>query len=302
MFLSVVSGRTQHSVDTTLYWLNGVEIVEEVTGNLGDYFFQYYVPEADGYIRSFDFNFSNLPDVTGCGLAIWVFSTNYMNWQEIETSVIADSCGAGQLGYYLNSGDLSITEGEWVRGGINTTMDADPEFNYDPILDQMEPSFGSFSMSVEPNGYDEGIFSINLMESSTTYNFFENQPLALVVRISCQQNLQADSAETAMAFNAAEMIMNPQPCLKFFNIIDSPEGRCGVDDWGWYIQRRVLDWSVNVTYSGVLDVELNPQVSEKTKQLNILSVSPNPANPILLRESPIHCLLGRMLRSIFMII
>ena len=82
-----------------LTWLADQNPNTNFGGWTNAYFFEYYVPAADGYISSIDFNFSDLPQVTGGGMSIWIFNIAY-DWEEIATDEIADGCGNSHLGYY----------------------------------------------------------------------------------------------------------------------------------------------------------------------------------------------------------
>ncbi|MBC8374897.1 MAG: T9SS type A sorting domain-containing protein [FCB group bacterium] len=262
--------------DTTLSWLNGIEADVDLGGYHYDYFFEYFIPEADGYINSIDFNFSDLPDIPGCGIGITIFFTDYPDWDEIETCVIADSCGAGHLGYYLNENALGISSGEWIQGGINTLDGAIPGFNYDPLDGQLWPAFGRGSLSLEPNELDEGLVNFDLMHYITDSSILANTPLAIVVQLFCQDSSVLDSTQTRMGFYSAQLDQEPQPCLKFFHPQSNPNGNCGEDDWGWYIQSHVWDWRVNVTYTGPLGID---PLGALPNRPEIISIFPNPFNP-----------------------
>jgi hypothetical protein len=38
--------------------------------------------------------------------------------------------------------------------------------------------------------------------------------------------------------------------MKFYSTISSPDGRCGTNDWGWYIRSYAWDWDLNATLTG----------------------------------------------------
>ncbi|NQT62831.1 MAG: T9SS type A sorting domain-containing protein [Candidatus Marinimicrobia bacterium] len=270
--------REVQDLDTTLSWLNGIEADVDLGGWSGDYFFQYFIPQADGYINSIDFNFSDLPDIPGCGLSITLFYTDYPNWDEIETSAIADSCIDAQLGHYDEEDGFNIIGDNWVQGGINSVEGANPDFIYDPLDDQAWPAFGRGGMYVEPNDLDEGLVNFDLMHYVNNSSFQAHTPLAIVVQLFCQDSTVMNSTQTRMGFLSAQLDHDPQPCLKFFHPQANPHGNCGTDDWGWYIQSHVWDWRVNVTYTGPLGVDHPDSPAVNGLRPKLLSVSPNPVN------------------------
>ncbi len=232
-----------------LTWLADQNPNTNFGGWTNDYFFEYYVPAADGYISSIDFNFSDLPQVTGGGMSIWIFNIAY-DWEEIATDEIADGCGNSHLGYYDEATGFEVVGTNWVLGGINAVEGADPEFAYDPLDGQAWPAFGAASISIEPNAHDTEVINVDPVElMGSTYEFLRGEPFGIVIRFNGFPD-EGDADDTRMGFLSGQMGYDPQPSMKFYSDISSPDGRCGTNDWGWYIRSYVWDWAVNVFYTG----------------------------------------------------
>ena len=275
---SGVSQDNQHEfqdLDTTLSWLNGIEADFDFGGWTGDYFFQYFIPEADGYINSIDFNFSDVPDFSGGGLSMRIFNTEYPSWSELNTGLLADLCLDGNLGYFDEESGFEITGTSWIQGGVNQTDGADTTYSYDPISTVWFPAFGTANMAIEPNEADSGIYSFPII-TTTDYLFEGGVPLAIVVRLNGFEHSSASEEESRFGFASVQLDIDPSPCLKFYGTISRPDGRCGLADYGWYIRSYVWDWRVNVTYTTPLGVN---QPHELPNRPEIVSVFPNPFNP-----------------------
>ena len=268
---SILFGQNQ----ATLTWVDTSAASYEIEGYFYDKFFQYYIPDHEGYVESIDFNLADIPDIPGIptGLAVRVFSTNYTNWSEISTHEIADTCSVANLGYYDEPTGWGIIGNNWVQGGINSLSESNPDFNYDPLGDQIWPPNDSIYIPIPSGLVDSGIFAINLSEHAPPFTMIPNVPFAVVVNIVVGADVDASIEEIRFAFFGDTLHYDPQPCLKFYGTWASPTGRCGPDDWGWYIRSWVLDWRVNVVYTTGID---NDRVSPKYFQMK---VHPNPLNP-----------------------
>ena len=234
--------------DVTMSNVDGLTVNTNFGGWTKDYFLEYYVPAADGYVNSIDFNFSDLPDVTGGGMAIWIYEANYP-WPEIPSDVIADACGDAQLGYYDESTGYENVGTNWVRGGVNA-VDGALDMNYDPLGAQIWPEFGAGSISVEPNADDGGWVTADLVTLDGEPAYFERGvPIIVVIKFTGFPE-GADATEYRMGFLSATKHIDPQPAMKFYSTISSPDGRCGDNDWGWYIRSYAWDWDLQATLTG----------------------------------------------------
>ncbi|MBC8377504.1 MAG: T9SS type A sorting domain-containing protein [FCB group bacterium] len=231
--------------DATLTWLDGITPNTNFVGSTNDYFMEYYVAPADGYINSIDFNFSNLFEFSGGGMSIWIYEAAYP-WPEIDSEGIADVSGDAWLGYYDETSGFETTGTNWVRGGVND-LDGALDVDYDPLGAQVWPAFGSGSISLEPNADDGGVVNFDLVEAmGTNHPFLAGDEFVVVVRFNGFEE-QGDDGDYQAGFLSATLHVDPQPSLKFYGTISSPDGRLGNDDWGWYIRSYVWDWGVNVT-------------------------------------------------------
>jgi hypothetical protein len=241
---------SQMTRDTDVIMTNvdGITLNSNFGGWTKDYFMEYYVPAADGYVNSITFNMSDLPDVTGGGMAIWVYEANYP-WPELNSEAIADACGDAQLGYYDESTGYENVGTNWVRGGINDVAGA-LDVDYDPLGAQIWPEFGAGSISIEPNADDEGFITADLVVLDGEPAYFERGvPIIVVVKFTGFPE-GGDATEYRMGFLSGTKHIDPQPTMKFYSTISSPTGRCGDDDWGWYIRSFVWDWDLNATLTG----------------------------------------------------
>jgi len=235
--------------DVIMTNLDGLNPNTNFGGWTKDYFLEYYVPAADGYVNSIDFNFSDLPDLDGGGMAIWIYEANYP-WPELASDVIADACGDAQLGYYDEATGYENVGTNWVRGGINDVEGA-LDYDYDPLGAQIWPEFGAGSISVSPNADDGGWVNADLVSLDGEPAYFERGvPIIVVVKFTGFPD-DGDATETRMGFMSAVKHVDPQPGMKFYSTISSPTGRCGLGaDWGWYIRSYVWDWDLNATLTG----------------------------------------------------
>ncbi len=267
-------------VDVTMSNLVGIPLTSNFGGWTYDYFMEMYVPAADGFVTSIDFNFSDLPDIDGGGMSIWIYEANYP-WDEINTEDVADGCGDANLGYYDEATGYENVGTNWVKGGINAVEGADADFNYDPLGAQGWPAFGSGSMSVPPNADDRGWLNFDLVGSmGTTYDFTRDVPFIVVVRFTGFPD-GADAGEYRMGFLSGTKHINPQPTMKFYSTISSPIGRCGTDDWGWYIRSYVWDWDINATLTG----DRGPEI-DMEKLVTTLSTSARTVTAIITDDNP----------------
>jgi hypothetical protein len=234
----------------TLTWLEGQTPNTNFGGWTKDYFFEYFVPAADGYVSTIDFNMSDLPDVSGGSMSVTIFEFAY-DWPELNTIALADLNYDANLGYYDEATGYEVVGTNWVQGGVNAVEGADADFNYDPLGAQAWPAFGAASLPLEPNANDGGMVNIDLAATTgTVYNFTRGVPFAIVTRFNGFPD-GGDATEYRMGYlSGVTDNVDPQPAMKFYGIISSPNGRAGGDDWGWYIRSYVWDWRVNVFYTG----------------------------------------------------
>ena len=234
--------------DVVMTNVDGITLNSNFGGWTKDYFLEYYVPAADGYVNSITFNMSDLPDVTGGGMAIWIYEANYP-WPELNSEAIADACGSAQLGYYDETTGYENVGTNWVRGGINDVAGA-LDVDYDPLGAQIWPEFGAGSISIEPNADDEGFITADLvaLDGEPAY-FLRGEPIIVVVKFTGFPE-GGDATEYRMGFLSGTKHIDPQPTMKFYSTISSPTGRCGTSDWGWYIRSFVWDWDLNSTLTG----------------------------------------------------
>ncbi len=231
----------------TISWTDGIVVNTNFGGWTGDYFFEYFVPAAGGILRSIDFNFSDLPEVTGGGMSVSVYSSNY-SWSEINTEAIADAA-TSHLGYYDEATGLEVAGTSWVQGGINALAGADPAKNYDPLGMQVWPAFGAGLIGLEPNADDGGIVNFDLVDAlGTTFEFTAGDTFIVVTRFNGFPN-DSDHVDYRMGFMSGVLHYNVQPGAKFYAPIGNPDGRLGDDDWGWYIRSYAWDWTANVEYT-----------------------------------------------------
>ncbi len=235
-------------MDIFLSNLDGVDADVDYPGWFWDYFLQYYVPPADGYINSIDFHFSDVPNIPGKTMLIWIYEANYP-WNEINTEAIADRQGDAWLGYYDELSGFEVVGSNWIYGGINDTEGAIADKVYDPLGGQVWPETGSASLSVPPNVDDEGWLSLDLLDSmGTVYSFERNVPFIVITTYIHVEDSYGPNWRSA--FYAAQKHVEPQPTMKFHGTNSEPDGWTGNNDWGWYILSYVWDWDVNVTLTG----------------------------------------------------
>ena len=266
----------------TLTWLEGMIVNTNFGGWTNDYFFEYFVPAADGYISTIDFEFSDLPDVTGGGMSVWIYNMEY-GWAEINTSDIANGCDISNLGYYDEATGFETVGTNWVQGGVNGVEGANPDYNYDPLGTQAWPAFGAASIAVDPGvGTDIGAVSVDLVaEMGSTFNFLRGEEFCIVVRFNGFPD-GGDADEYRMGFYSTNLGYNPQPSMKFYSDISSPTGRCGTNDWGWYIRDYVWDWKVNVFYTG----DRGPVISDVTVLATTVSTASRTVEATIVDDNP----------------
>jgi len=78
------------------------------------------------------------------------------------------------------------------------------------------------------------------------------------------------------------MTYEAQPSLKFYSDISSPTGRCGTNDWGWYIREYVWDWKVNVAYTG----DRPPVITDVTNLAVTLSTDARTVSATITDDNP----------------
>ncbi|NQT63661.1 MAG: T9SS type A sorting domain-containing protein [Candidatus Marinimicrobia bacterium] len=231
--------------DATLTWLDGIIPNTNFVGSTNDYFMEYFVAPADGYINSIDFNFSNLFEFSGGGMSVWIYEAAYP-WEEIDSEGIADAAGDAWLGYYDETSGFETTGTNWVRGGVND-LDGALDVDYDPLGAQVWPAFGSGSISLEPNADDGGVVNFDLVERmGTNHPFLAGDEFVIVIRFNGFLD-EGDDGDYQAGFLSATLHVDPQPSLKFYGIVSGEHGRTGIDDFGWYIRSYVWDWAVQVT-------------------------------------------------------
>ena len=267
--------------DVTMSWLDAENPNVNFGGWTKDYFLEYYVPAADGYVTSIDFHFSDLPAATGGGMSVWIYEANYP-WAEINSEAIANACGDANLGYYDEATGYETVGSNWVQGGINSIDGAVADYNYDPLGVQSWPFLGSGSISIEPNADDEGWLNFNLQDAmGEDFYFLRGVPFVVVIRFNGFPD-QGDGSDYRMGFYSANVHMDPQPSMKFYSSISSPNGRCGTNDWGWYIRSYVWDWDVNATLTG----DRGPDIVSMDQLVTTLSTDDRVVNANIADDNP----------------
>ncbi len=230
--------------EITMSWLSDLDVNVNFGGWTGDYFFEYFLPPCPGVIERIDFEMSDLPDVSGGSMSVAIFRINY-GWDEIDEEVLADACGDANLGYYPGVTEFFDIEGDiWIPGGINAVEGANPDFEYNPLMEKVWPVIDYATVPLEPNGQDGGTISLDLVATmGHSWEFGEEEPFAVVVRFNGFP-AAGDADHTRTGFMTGQFSFELPPSLKFYNIVSSPEGRCGFDDWGWYIRSYIWDWKV----------------------------------------------------------
>jgi len=270
----------------------GLTLNSNFGGWSGDYFAEMYIPAANGLANSIDFNISDLPDVTGGSLSVAIYAANYP-WDEINTESIADAAPDSWLGYYDNDGIFDISGDNWVFGGINNVDGADSSYQYDPLGDQLWPESGMVDMPVYPNADDEDTLTFDLENSeSGPFYFVRTEAFIVVVKLTGFED-QSDNTEYRMGFRSGTFHHDPQPCLKFYNTISSPDGRTGINDWGWYIRSFVWDWSVNAALTSCCHVrfqvdQLRTTLSTDDRVVNATILSDDPSGNVSVVEARLH--------------
>lgn len=263
----------------TLSWLDGGNV--NFGGWTDDYFAEYFVPAADGILHSITFNMSDLPNVSGGGMNVWIYKSNY-NWPEINTVDIADA-GDAWLGYYDTAdGPAAFGEAdEWHGGGIDSLDEAIPGKIYDPLGEKVWPMFGAGTVSIEPTADDKGFYTVNLMDLGSEYEFTMGDTFLVVILFTGFDDL-GDGADYRMGFYASQKEVDPQPGLKFYNVNGNATGRLGDNDWGWYIRSYIWDWRCNVEYTG----DRGPVISDVTDLATTLSTEPRTVEAVITDDNP----------------
>lgn len=262
IFIALLS-MTCFAQEVTLSNTVGLTLNSNFGGWSGDYFAEYYLPAADGWANSIDFNMSDLPDVPGGSISVAIFDANYP-WDEIDTEQIADAASAAWLGYYANNGELGIVGNNWAFGGINYVDGADSSYQYDPLGEQFWPDTGMVDMPLYPNDLDEDTLTLDLENSEFgPFYFTRGEGFIVVVKVAGFED-QPATTEYRMGFRSGSITHDPQPCLKFYNTLANPVGHTGINDWGWYIRSYAWDWSVNAELSSCCEVRFRIDALQTT--------------------------------------
>jgi len=245
--LSLIGG-TLSAQNATMTNTDGLTLNVNFGGWSGDYFAELFVPPADGYAVSIDFGIADLPDVSGGSMSVAIFAANYP-WDDIDEENIADTSPDCWLGYFNNNDTLGITGNNWVFGGINALVEADSGYQYDPLGEQLWPANGFATIPLQPNDADEDTVTLDLENSAFGPFYFEwAEPFIVVVKLTGFED-QTDQSEYRVGFLSGNFPLDPPPSLKFYNTISAPNGRTGINDWGWHIRSYIWDWSVHVEYA-----------------------------------------------------
>jgi len=252
-----------------------------------DYFAEYFVFETEGILHSITFHMSDLPQVTGGGMSIWLFSSNY-TWPEINTVYIRGSFARGcHLGYYQTATGKEAygAASEWVKGSINTNAaGAIADKNYDPLKEQLVPSIGAMTVALEPTTSSTGYVTADLDASGDTYTYAAGETLMVLVRFNGFPT-QADGADYRIGFYSGSYTAEPQPGLKFYAATANPEGRDvnpATDDWGWHIREYVWDWRLNIEWTG----DRSPVISNVTSDKAYLVTTAIPISATIVDDNP----------------
>jgi len=263
----------------TLIWVDGGNV--NFGGWTDDYFAAYFVPAADGTLHSLTFNMSDLPDVSGGGMAVWIYEANY-TWPEISTVDIADGPNSW-LGYYDTADGPQAfgTEAEWHGGYIDSLEEAITGKIYDPLGKKVWPMFGAGNVALEPTPADKGFFTVNLIDLGSTYDFAMGDTFMVVVKFTGFEGT-GDVTEHRIGFLSGKFDVEPQPGLKFYNVNSSPTGRRDIDDWGWYIRSYIWDWRANVEYTG----DRGPVISDLTVLNTTISTAARTVTATITDDNP----------------
>lgn len=272
-------------VRDTLVWVTTTNT--NFGGWTDDYFAEYFVPETDGILHGIAFNMSDLPAVSGGGMAIWLYSSKY-HWPEINTVAMKDTYTKGcHLGYYQTAtGKEAFGEPtEWVKGSINTyATGAIADKIYDPLGEQLVPMFGAITVNLDPNPNDRGVVVADLDASGDTYNFAKGETLMVLIRFNGFPD-KGDGADYRMGFYSAQLSYEPQPGLKFYAVTANPNGRdanAATDDWGWHIRSYAWDWRLYVEWTG----DRPPVISDITAKAAYLTTNPIPISATIVDDNP----------------
>jgi len=269
----------------TLTWLKGVNVNTNFGGWDKDYFIEYFVPSADGILHTMDFHMSDLPDQDGGSMSISIYGSNYA-WPEISTVDVADGALIANCGYYDEDTGYepfyAADQSTWVFGGINTNEGAVEDKIYDPLGDQLWPAFGAASADLPPNEDDLGWVNVDLLAAGgNALEFMAGDTFIVMVRFNGDE-AAADAAEWRIGFYSATFYNEPMPSMKFYGTISSPNGRMGLNDWGWYIRSYVWDWYMNVEYTG----DRGPVVQSYDQLATTLSTSDREVTAVITDDNP----------------
>jgi len=277
-------GNVTGTLDTIQYEAN---MNTNFGGWTDDYFAEYFVMETDGILHSITFHMSDLPEVTGGGMSVWIFSSNY-NWPEISTIDIADSYAGGcHLGYYqTSSGKEAYGEPtEWVKGTINTAASgAIADKIYDPLKEQLVPALGAMTVSLEPTSSSTGYVTLDMDVSGDAYSYTAGETLMVLVRLNGFPD-GADGTDYRIGFYSGAYEAEPMPGLKFYAVTANPQGRDGketTDDWGWHIRSYAWDWRLNVEWTG----DRSPVISNVTDDPAYLVTTPITISATVVDDNP----------------
>ncbi len=264
-----VKATNTKGTDIVMSWLAdyNLPIASNFGGWTHDYFFEYFVPSADGTLNSIDFNFSDLPEATGGKLNVWIYKANYA-WPEINTGNAANNqCTLGSLGYYNNPTgyevappyDATDPDANWVKGAINSAPGAYPDKKYDPMGEQLWPTFGAGALDMVPTAEDDGATVPNIIvnfdlnaAAGESFNFTRGDTFVVVARIVGFEN-DGDGADYRAGFWSGSITMPnevEQPCAKFYSDISGFNTNCNPAGIGWYVRTYVWDWRLNATLTG----------------------------------------------------
>jgi len=271
---------TVEAQEAVMSWTSDLLVNTNFGGYSGDYFAELFIPPSDGYINTIDFNMSDLPDVPGGRLSVAIHAAEYP-WDEIDEEEIADIAPGSWLGYYNRNDTLGIAGDSWVFGGVNHLDGADSTYQYDPLGEKLWPQFGTCILDLSPTASDEDMVTLDLTDqASGVFEFSWAEPFILVVGIEGFDD-EGDAIEYRTGFFSAEFHHTPQPCLKFYNTQANPNGRTGINDWGWHIRSYVWDWSLHVAFTGgpFYSIDLEQIPTTLTQRTRVVSARILPENP-----------------------
>ena len=246
-----------------------------------DYFVEYFVPAADGILHSIAFNMSDLPDVEGGSMGVQIYDAKYA-WPEISTIDIAGGASSW-LGYFQEDTgkEPKGSDENWVFGNIKNVA-PDTTKIYCPIGAQVWPFIGAASLELPPNIDDGGLITLDLMEAmSSTFSFTQGDTFMIVTRFNGFPD-GGDETEYRMGYMASAGEVEPQPAMKFYGVISSPNGRNDEGDWGYYIREYLWDWRCNVEYTG----DRGPVIAGTTTLFTTISTAARTVSATITDDNP----------------